>query len=289
MYERKTNSVSSRLKKSFYLATLGRIELGRASAIHFTSETEMREAILPKVQTRGLVVPLGVEPFKDANADWKLLQEKFPGLGDRKILLFMSRLDPKKGIIFVMQAAAKLLKQRDDFVIAVAGQGSRGYESELRRLRAKLGIEQQIVFTGTVTGQMKQSLLQRADLFVLPSYHENFGVAAVEAMAAGVPIIISNRVNIHAEVTRAGAGLVVDLDSNKLADAIAILLNDDAKRRSMGQRGRSLVESNFTWERVAAMTISMYETVIAKSDYNEHALSTRSHVSSHGRSKRQVQ
>jgi glycosyltransferase involved in cell wall biosynthesis len=288
MYERKRNSVSSRLKKSFYLSTLGRVELGRASAIHFTSETEMRDAILPRVQTRGLVVPLGVDPFKDAAADWNLLREKFPGLRDRKILLFMSRLDPKKGIIFVMQAAAKLLKQRDDFVVAVAGQGSRGYELELRRLSAKLGIEQQMVFTGTVSGQMKQSLLQRADLFVLPSYHENFGVAAVEAMAAGVPIIISNRVNIHAEVTRAGAGLVVDLDSNELADAIAILLDDDAKRRSIGQRGQSLVESNFTWDRVAAMTISMYETVIAQSNYNEDALSTRSHLSSSVRAKRQV-
>src|SRR5262249_19023682 len=164
----------SRLKKSFYLATLGRVELGRASAIHFTSETEMREAILPKVETRGLVVPLGVDPLTDANSDSNLLREEFPGLCDRKLVLFMSSVDSKKGIIFVMQAAAKLLKERDDFIVAVAGQGGRGYELEIRRLSAELGIEHRIVFTGTVTGQMKQSLLQRADLFVLPSYHENF-------------------------------------------------------------------------------------------------------------------
>src|SRR5262245_27528050 len=156
MYERRRISVSSRLKKNFYLATLGRVELGRASAIHFTSETEMREAILPKGHTRSLVVPLGVNPLTDAKSDSNLLREKFPGLSGRKIVLFMSRLDPKKGIIFLMQAAAKLLKERDDFVVAVAGQGGRGYELEIRRLSAELGIEQRMVFTGTVTGQMKQ-------------------------------------------------------------------------------------------------------------------------------------
>src|SRR5262249_21255924 len=165
-YERKSISISSRLKKNFYLATLGRVELGRASAIHFTSETEMREAILPHTRTRGLVVPFGVDPFKDANTNWNLIREKFPELRDRKIVLFMSRLDPKKGIIFLMKAAAELLKRRDDFVIAVAGQGSPGYELEIRRLSARLGIERQVVFIGTVTGQMKQSLLQCAELFV---------------------------------------------------------------------------------------------------------------------------
>src|SRR5262249_34419818 len=100
-YERKSISISSRLKKNFYLATVGRVELGRASAIHFTSETEMREAILPHTGTRGLVVPFGVDPFKDAH-NWNLIREKFPELRDRKIVLFMSRLDPKKGITFLM-------------------------------------------------------------------------------------------------------------------------------------------------------------------------------------------
>jgi glycosyltransferase involved in cell wall biosynthesis len=287
MYERKSISVSSRLKKNFYLATLGRVELGRASAIHFTSETEMREAILPNIRTRGLVVPFGVDRFEDTNTGWSLLREKFPELCGRKIVLFMSRLDPKKGINFLMKAAQELLKQRDDFVVAVAGQGSRGYEFELKRLSAKLGIERQIVFTGTVTGELKNSLLQCADLFVLPSYHENFGVAAVEAMAAGLPIIISNRVNIHAEVTAAGAGLVVGLDCRELANAIAILLDDDAKRMNMGQRGQSLVESNFTWNKVAAMTVSMYETVIAQGNSNENAIGARSYLST-ARSKHEI-
>jgi glycosyltransferase involved in cell wall biosynthesis len=264
-YERRSISVSSRVKKNIYLATLGRVELGHASAIHFTSEIEMRESILPHIRARGLVVPFGVDPFRDTNAGRNLFRESFPELGGRKIVLFMSRLDPKKGITFLMKAALELKKRRDDFVIAVAGQGNRGYELELRRLSAKLGIERQIVFTGTVTGQIKQSLLQCAELFVLPSYHENFGVAVIEAMAAGLPVIISDRVNIHAEIDRAGAGLVVSLDSNELANAIANLLDDPAKRRSMGQRGQSLVESNFTWDKVAAMTISMYETVLAES------------------------
>src|SRR5262249_38483640 len=150
-------SVLSRLKKSFYLATLGRIELGRAAAIHFTSETEMREAVLPQIRTTRLVVPLGVDPFSDTSTDRNLAREKFPELSDRKIVLFMSRLDPKKGLTLLMKAAADLLKRRDDFVIAVAGQGNKGYELELRKFSASLGIEQQVVFTGPVSGKMKQS------------------------------------------------------------------------------------------------------------------------------------
>ena len=278
-YERRSVSVSSRLKKNLYLATLGRVELGHASAIHFTSETERQEAILPRSRTRRLVVPLGVDSFKDSDTDWNLVRGKFPQLCDRKIVLFMSRLDPKKGIILLMRAVGELLKRRDDFVIAVAGQGICGYELELRRLSAELGIERQIVFTGTVTGQMKQSLLQCAKLFVLPSYHENFGVAAVEAMAAGLPIIISNRVNIHGEVARAGAGLVVGLDSNELVDAIGVLLDDEAKRRSMGQSGQRLVESSFRWDKVAAMTMSMYESVIAQASSDANAASALSYLS----------
>src|SRR4030095_3500111 len=101
-----------------------------------------------------------------------------------------------------MKAALELKKRRDDFVIAVAGRGNRGMESGSGDLGRKWGSDRQIIFTGTVTGQIKQSLLQCAELFVLPSHHENFGVAVIEAMAAGLPVIISDRVNIHAEIDR---------------------------------------------------------------------------------------
>ena len=103
-----------------------------------------------------------------------------------------------------------------------------------------------------------------SDLFVLPSYAENFGMAVVEALACGAPVVISDQVNIHGEVAAAGVGLVTRCDAGEVAEALCTLLADPARRIAMGAAGRALVQRKWTWDVVASQLMAEYEKVIAR-------------------------
>src|SRR5262249_34851874 len=106
--------------------------------------------------------------------------------------------------------------------------------------------------------------LAQSAVFVLPSYTENFGIAVVEAMAATLPVVISNRVNIWREVGRSGAGLVVDPEVNPTADAINLLLNDPVTARQMGARGAKLAREQFSWDTAGARLVDLYRQVVSQ-------------------------
>jgi glycosyltransferase involved in cell wall biosynthesis len=105
--------------------------------------------------------------------------------------------------------------------------------------------------------------LRDASLFVLPSYSENFGLAVIEAMAAGLPVIISDQVNIWREVQAGGAGRVIPVDSGALAAQILELLNEPETARRLGQQGRSLVQARFQWAQIARSLAAAYARIIA--------------------------
>ena len=110
-------------------------------------------------------------------------------------------------------------------------------------------------------GEDKLAALRDSDLFVLPSYSENFGIAVVEAMACGLPVVISNRVNIWREVAEAGAGVITDCEPSQVAEAILKLVDDRGLRMKMGKNGKRLVEENFTWSRTAERMIEVYTKI----------------------------
>ncbi len=106
--------------------------------------------------------------------------------------------------------------------------------------------------------------MQEAEVFVLPSYSENFGQAVAEAMACGVPVVISNRVNLWPDVEAAGAGLVVDSDSEHTARALLTLLEDPALGRQMGECGRRLVAQRYSWEAVGDQMVELYQEIVRR-------------------------
>jgi len=128
-------------------------------------------------------------------------------------------------------------------------------------LAARRGVAGDIVWTGFLEGREKLAALADADLFVLPSYSENFGLAVVEAMACGVPVVISDHVGIHREVAAAGAGYVVPCDATALADAIARLVKAPESRARLGARGRRVVQERFSMDAMTEGLIEMYEWV----------------------------
>jgi glycosyltransferase involved in cell wall biosynthesis len=112
--------------------------------------------------------------------------------------------------------------------------------------------------------------LRDAELFVLPSYAENFGLAAVEAMAAGLPLVISNKVNIWRELEQAGAGLVVECDAHALAGAMRKLLENREVAKNMGEQGRRLVRQRFSCEVVAREMLGLYRDIASKRPQTLH-------------------
>jgi len=183
---------------------------------------------------------------------------------DHKLLIvFLSRLDHKKGIDRLLPAINALAARRDNFAVVIAGSGEREYEAHVRDLVVAHGLQEKVIFTGFVQGQDKMDLLRDADVFVLPSYDENFGLAVIEAMAVGAPVVISNNVGIHHEVTEYGAGLVTSCESDEIAHALGTLLDNGSLRRKMGKNGRHLVGDKFTWEKVAGRLMELYEAVVS--------------------------
>jgi glycosyltransferase involved in cell wall biosynthesis len=261
-YERRWISLSSQAKKGIYLATLGKMDLRHAAALHFASQAEMEAAQFLRLQCPGFVVPLGTETAQADGTSSASMREQYPQLAGKKMILFMSRLDPKKGLDILIPAMAHLARRRNDFTLVIAGSGERVYEAQVHQLVTMYDLHDRTIFTGFMQGEEKWQLLREADIFVLPSYHENFGIAVIEALAAGLPVVISSRVNIYREILEAGAGLVTPLESHALTTTLDGLLNHPSMRHEMGQKGKQLVSTRFSWSAISSEMLRVYTTLL---------------------------
>jgi glycosyltransferase involved in cell wall biosynthesis len=260
-YERWWISLSSRVKKGAYLAMLGRMDLGHAAALHFVSQAEMEAAQFLRLNCPKFVVPTGIDTGLADGASATPFRERYPQLAGQNMVLFLSRFDPIKGLDILIPALAKLAQRRNDFILVLAGSGDKAYVTQVKALVTAYGLHNRTIFPGFVQGEEKWQLLREADVFVLPSYHENFGVTVVEALAAGLPIVISQRVNIYREIVEAGAGVIADLTPGALAATIDQLLSRPSLRQEMGQKGRQLASARFGWDAIAKEMQRVYATI----------------------------
>ncbi len=212
----------------------------------------------------GAVAPLGIElEVYEALPPRGSFRAHHPEIGARPILLFLGRLHEKKGLDLVARAFGRCVREGLDAHLVIAGPDD-GMRASLERWLAEEGVAGRSHLAGMVEGAEKLALLADADLFLLPSRSENFGLAVVEAMAAGLPVLISDQVNLWPEVKAAGAGRVVPIDDvPRLAAAIKELLADPAALRAMGERGRHAAFANYGWEEAAARLERVYEDVVA--------------------------
>ncbi len=226
-----------------------------AAAVHFTAEQERIEAEMLGITMRSHIVPLGVEPV--ATASDALFLDAYPGLGRRR-LLFLSRVDPKKNIEALLQAVALVKRTIPDLSLILCGDGDSGYMTSLKSLSTELGLEDCVRWAGHVDGAMKASAFAAAELFVLPSFSENFGIAAVEALSAGLPCILGHGVAVSTRVAEAGAGLAVAPTVDAVAGAITEMLADPARLARAGQRARALAITEYTVEAMGKGLLAMY-------------------------------
>jgi glycosyltransferase involved in cell wall biosynthesis len=253
-----------RLVKSIYEQMFEWQNLEHAAAVHFTAFEEM-ELVRPlRLKIRGVVVPLGVNAnaFRISGVSGRF-RAKWRITPNKNIILFLGRINFKKGLDLLVSAFSQISKCREDLHLVLAGPDGEGYGAKVRHWLMREGALSKTTFTGMVAGSDKLDILAAAQLFVLPSYTENFGLAVVEAMAAGLPVVISNKVNIWREIFEAHAGVVVNCDAEELAGAMERLLLNSVDAKEMGERGLRLVKERFTWERVAPQMIELYRHILS--------------------------
>jgi glycosyltransferase involved in cell wall biosynthesis len=237
--------------------------LTRAAAIHYTSEQELEEARPLNIPTPGLVLPLGIDVSTFNNLPHPdIFFDIYPELRGRDIILFMSRLDPKKGLDILLPAFSTLYRRNKNLALVIAGNGDEHYLSYLRSMIHQLGIDEGVVFTGFLGGSSKLAALSAASLFVLPSYSENFGIAVAEALAAGLPIVISDQVGISPEVRNAEAGLVTSCDPESLTSGIESLLGNPHLRGVMSTNAKRLAQQRFASDIATHRLAKLYQDVV---------------------------
>jgi glycosyltransferase involved in cell wall biosynthesis len=197
------------IKKWLYWPWADYRVLRDADRILFTTDEERDLApqsfwlyrVRPAVVGYGTAYPPPPDPEDDAE-----LQSAFPALNGRRFLLFLSRIDRKKGCELLIEAFAKTSTQDPELLLVMAGPDTSGWKNELESLARKLQISNRIVWVGSLRGKQKWAAFRRAEAFVLTSHAENFGIVVVEALACGTPVLISERVNIWRDVVRGGGG-----------------------------------------------------------------------------------
>ena len=254
-----------RLLKSFSFRFVEQPILRHAVAMHYTSYAEQIEAEQSGVTAPALVVPLGI----DVGEYQKLpgpeqFFERFPEAAGRQVVLFLSRLDAKKGLDLLLQAFAKVHVHFPQSVLVIAGSGEESYVSRLRAQAQQLGLAEEIVWTGFLAGADKLSAFAATTAFTLPSYSENFGIALVEALAAGLPCVTTEGVAVSEDVREHDAGLVVPCDASAIALALQRILGDSQLRMRLGANAHRLAAERFSLVTMGLALRGEYQRILSE-------------------------
>jgi glycosyltransferase involved in cell wall biosynthesis len=248
--------------KQIYAALLERPNMAGAAGIHFTSVQEAKISERFGTQTQDLVIPLGVTPLVMPP---KGEARRLLGISNNQpLLLFMSRIDPKKGLNLLIPGLERLLAEGLNFHFVLAGTNPQDpdYETQIHQQVKASPLASRTTITGFVTGELKTALLQDADLFVLPSYYENFGIAVAEAMVARTPVVISDQVHIWEEVKGAEAGWVSACEVDALTQVLREALQDAGERQRRGVNGQDYAVRNYSWSAIALAMIQAYRQIL---------------------------
>ena len=236
-----------------------------AALVHYTSEQERVEAEQLGASAPGVVVPLGMDmEALQGVLDVEPFVVRWPRALEQQNILFLSRLDPKKGLELLIGAFAKVTESGLKALLVIAGAGEPGYVAELKRLVAQSGLASDVIWTGHLAGELKWAAFGVADAFVLPSESENFGLAAVEALAVGKPTILTHGVGISESVIEAQAGLVVESSSDAIAEAISRVLSDRNLADSLAARGRALSRERYSLRAMGTGLRELYERAMRR-------------------------
>ena len=245
--------------KKLSLALIERRLIESASAVHFTSAVERVEAEALGLNCRGVVIPLGIDPGRPV----KRSDDAWPNVPGPVRLLFISRIDPKKNLEGLLRAIALVVPNHPEVTLTIAGDGDGDYLAMLQTLAADLAIADHVVWLRHVEGERKAAAFAAASALVLPSHSENFAIAVLEALAAGLPCIVSREVATAREIEARRAGLVVGIDAASIAAGIERLLHDKDRYSAMCAAARSLALNAFSLTTMGERLEALYRRIRA--------------------------
>jgi glycosyltransferase involved in cell wall biosynthesis len=204
--------------------------------------------------------PVELEKFELTKKENILKKEN---LEDKKFLLFLGRINEKKGIELLLESFFNILKKERKLFLVLAGSGTKEYEIVIKKLVSKLGLKENVIFTGLVTENEKIELLESASLFVLTSHSDVHPIAVQDALTMSLPVVITHACD-YPEVKEYDAGIIVDEEINQITDAILAIINDDEKLKIMSKNARKLVLERFEFNIQMKKYEEMYKDVIKR-------------------------
>jgi glycosyltransferase involved in cell wall biosynthesis len=272
------------LKKKAFMALGGTRLLERAARVHSTATAELDQSNKWFPKGRAAIIPylMDLEPYRHLpGAD--LARQHFAFLNDGEpTFLFLSRLHYKKGCEHLLRAAAQHIAAGRPGKFVFAGTGDEQYVESLRTLAADLNITHKVHFVGQVCGDLKLSLYEASDCFVLPTSQENFGLVLVEAMMCRTPVITTKGVDIWKDLLDSEGAAVVDQTADALATAMAQMTADPAKLSLMGEKARRWVFDTFSEDSLVSRYEQFYRTCASTGgNAPAHALPPRGRLATH--------
>lgn len=247
------------LKKRLYLEAIEKPLLRRAATLIALTATEQESYRRLGLRNPCRIIPNGIWPEQYRQEE--IGPQRLDISASARVILFMGRLHPTKECDKLIQAFCQARHRLGECVLVVAGPDEFGLIKEYREIVRRHGAEDQVLFPGMVTGELKTNLLARADLFCLPSRSEGFSMALLEALASATPVLISPGCHFP-EVEAAGAGKIVPTRVDCLADALVDLLSDGQRLRHMGEAGLCLVRHTYSWDHITDQLLDVYRQSI---------------------------
>jgi glycosyltransferase involved in cell wall biosynthesis len=246
-----------RLKKRLAWHAYQRRDLATATAFHATSTQEADE-----IQALGFGQPIAVIPNGITFPDRNCLRAEHNGL---RTMLFLSRIHPKKGLVNLVRAW-HAAAPGDEWRLVIAGPDECGHRCDVERLVGQLALERQVTFRGEVSNENKWSLYRSADVCVLPSFSENFGLVVAEALAVGTPVLTTTGAPWR-ELPEIGAGWQVEPSVEALGEAIRRITDGSREELAkMGRRGAEWVRRRFAWKDIAQQMNEVYWWLLNEGD-----------------------
>ena len=251
----------SATKKQAYLKLIERANLDRSQALHLTCQQERDDILALNLKSPTFILPLALtdtpETIPNASA---LLHRSLHRPADEPIVLFLSRLHYKKGLDYLIPALGQLTHHQFTFIIA--GNGTPEYEAEIQSLLVTAGITNRTQMVGFIEGERKNLFIQGSDLFALTSHSENFGLAVLEALVVGTPVLVTPGVGLATVVKDRQIGYVPELNLDAIVSELDRYFTNPKQAKAMGDRARQFTIENYTWDKIAVDLIQVYESII---------------------------
>lgn len=249
-----------RWQKMLYGPVAVRPLVADADLVVLTTALEQERLVTYGARPRTEVVPLPVTPPGPADGAGFRVRHGVPA--DAVVVLFLSRLDVKKGLDVLVAALDGLTLDggRDPWLV-VAGAGDPAVEADLTRALAGTALARRTVRCGFISGAEKDAAFAAADVFALPSRNENFGIVVIEAMAAGLPVVVSDETYVHGEIAAAGAGAVCRPEPASCREALRPLLADPGWRATAGRAARALADDSFSPGAATTAMVEVYRSL----------------------------